>query len=55
MDLFKEKILKYENEIHLNYLSKRNDLIENIKNLQLNNLTTQQLYIFINDLKNHCL
>ena len=48
---FKEQILKYENDIHIEYLSKRNKLIENINNLQLNNLTTEQLYVFINDLK----
>ena len=48
---FKDQILKYENDIYLEYISKRTNLIENINNLQLNTLTTEQLYVFINDLK----
>lgn len=47
----KERILQYESKIFENYLNKRKQLIENIKNLQLIDLNKDQMNIFINDLK----
>ena len=48
---FKNSILKYEESIFNEYISKRSKLIENIKNLQLNNLDNNQLLNLISDLK----
>ena len=48
---FKDSILKYEESIFNEYISKRSKLIENIKNLQLNNLDNNQLLNLISDLK----
>jgi len=48
---FKDSILKYEESIFNEYISKRSKLIENIKNLQLNNLDNTQLLNLISDLK----
>jgi hypothetical protein len=48
---FKESVLKYEESVFNEYISKRSKLIENIKNLQLNNLNNNQLLNFTSDLK----
>ena len=48
---FIEKILKYENSIFNEYTIKRNTLIENIKNLQLNDLNKDQLLNLTSDIK----
>ena len=48
---FKESILKYEETIFNDYVSKRTELIENIKSLQLNDLTQQQLINITSDIK----
>ena len=48
---FKESILKYEQTIFNDYISKRTELIENIKSLQLNDLTQQQLINITSDIK----
>jgi hypothetical protein len=45
------KILNYESEIFNQYLSKRKLLIENIKEININELSQRQLLIFINDVK----
>lgn len=45
------KILNYEFEIFNKYIESRNKLITFIKELKINNLTNEQVLIFINDLK----
>ena len=48
---FKETILKYEETVFNDYISKRTDLIENIKSLQLNDLSQTQLINITSDIK----
>ena len=50
MDII-SKILNHESEIYNLYTSKRNLLIEKIKEIEINKLNKEQLLIFINDLK----
>ena len=51
MDTLLFKILNYESEVFNKYLSKRKLLIENIKEININELSQRQLLIFISDLK----
>jgi hypothetical protein len=48
---FKESLIKYEESVFNEYISKRSKLIENIKNLQLSSLNNNQLLNFTSDLK----
>ena len=48
---FIDKVLKYEEQIFQKYISKRKNLIENMKNLQLNDLNDSQLSNLTSDLK----
>jgi len=50
MDIL-SKILNHELEIHNQFLSKRTLLLNYIKQIEINNLTKNELLIFINDLK----
>ena len=47
----KEQILKYELTIHNSFLEKRKKLIDNINGIDFNNLSNDQINIFINDIK----
>ena len=46
------KILNYEEDVFNEYQLKRNHFIENLKKINTNKLSKQQLLIFINDIKN---
>jgi len=48
---FKESLIKYEESVFNEYISKRSKLIENIKNLQLSSLNNNQLLNFTSDVK----
>jgi hypothetical protein len=48
---FKDRILNYEESVFNEYITKRSHLIENIKNLKLNDLNNDQLINMISDLK----
>jgi len=48
---FIDKVLKYEEQTFQKYILKRKNLIENLKNLQLNNLDNDQLCNLTSDLK----
>jgi len=45
------KILNYEQEVFDKYLLKRKEMILRIKEIEINNLTNDQLLNFINDVK----
>jgi hypothetical protein len=51
MNTLLNKILNYESKTFDEYLLKRSQLIQHIKQLNVNELTQDQLMIFINDLK----
>jgi hypothetical protein len=48
---FFEGVLSYEEKIFREYIFKRKQLIENIKQFQLKDLTNKQLLTFTNDIK----
>jgi hypothetical protein len=48
---FIDKILNYEKSIFDQYILKRNNLIENLKNLELKNLDNNQLLNLTSDIK----
>jgi len=48
---FVDKILNYEKSIFDQYILKRNNLIENLKNLELKNLDNNQLLNLTSDIK----
>ena len=51
MSTLLSKILNYELEIFNKYLESRKKLLTFIKEIKINNLSNQQVLIFINDLK----
>ncbi len=50
MDIL-SRIIKYESDVFEEYTSKRQKLLDNIKNLDIKSLNKQQQHIFIHDLK----
>ena len=47
----KDRIINYESTIFEDYVSRRNEFINNIKNMDINSLSSEQLNNFMHDIK----